>query len=56
MTLEDCSHVSYTPEQDPITVKEDESTESLWVCLPADIASAGLLVAVDGGEWQSEVG
>jgi hypothetical protein len=56
MTIEDCRHESYTPQADPITVDEDAASESLWVCLPTDISSSGgLIVAVDGGEWASEV-
>ena len=50
LTLTDCDGNSYTPEEDPITVREDRDTEAIWVCLPTSVQELGLIITVDGGE------
>ena len=55
MTLSDCDGESYTPEEDPITIKADHDAATIWVCLPSDVETAGLIVKVDDGTWPSEV-
>ena len=57
MTIEDCEGNSYFPDTDdnkPVAVPEDESDATFWVCLPADIDNAGIIITVDGGTWESE--
>jgi hypothetical protein len=51
MTLQGCDGNSYNPDEDPITVKADRASETVFLCLPDDVENAGLIVEVDGGSW-----
>jgi hypothetical protein len=58
MSLTDCHGQSYSPDSDPITVDEDSSEKKVYACMPdyGDMDEGhGIIITVDGGEWQSEV-